>query len=118
MNAPLTTVKKAGLLAEFIALYLCLPAIVSFTLAAIRGLLIPTLLLVSLFCLGTLLRDRTFDRKRLWNFGGFRREAGRIVTVCGISGLVLSLAVWTWDQPAYLSLMREHALIWVLIMFL
>jgi membrane protease YdiL (CAAX protease family) len=99
---------------EFVALFVACPAAVA-EFVPKQGL-IPSILIFFFVCLALLLLDESFDRKSLWNWRAARRELPRIFLIAAfgiafVTGLVLVLR-----PEVFLSLPRQHPVLWVIIM--
>jgi len=69
-------------------------------------------------CLVLLLADTRFDRRRLGNRPGWRREVGRTLLLFSLVAVFVSAAVW-WAAPkAFLGLPRSRPELWLLVMVL
>jgi membrane protease YdiL (CAAX protease family) len=98
---------------ELVALFVAAPLILRVTPAR---LLIPQIVVGAAGCLAMLLRDRTFDRRRLWGLSGqgraLRRAALRFLVLAPLlAGLI------AWLRPdAFADLPRNRPLIWGMVM--
>lgn len=100
-------------LAELVGLFVLAPSALAF---APGWIVIPAILAGAGLCLSLLLRDRGFDRRRLWNAGalgdGLPRLAVRTFIGClGLLALVLLLR-----PQALFSLPRTRPGIWLIVM--
>jgi membrane protease YdiL (CAAX protease family) len=107
--------ERVYLWVEYLALFFVLPGL----LLLRDGLLpfFPVLLLATAGCLTVLLRDRTFERRQLWNWGGSRQDLWRLLGVFLVAGGALAAATWFVVPERWLSLPRERPGLWTLIMF-
>jgi membrane protease YdiL (CAAX protease family) len=96
----LVFVLAPGVLAWSTRVHVVLPAI--WTLAGV--------------CLILLWRDRTFDRRRLWNADAVGPALGAILTRFGIAAPLLVAALLVIEPARLLSLPREKPGLWVIIM--
>jgi membrane protease YdiL (CAAX protease family) len=113
--------ERPRLLAEFIGLFLVIPALPALGLLPVS--IIPVLVAIGLLCLAVLLYDPTFDRRRLGL--GPRGEGGpagvrpalRRIGACFLFGAAgLGAAVAAFDSASLFSLVRTRPEIWALIM--
>lgn len=78
--------------------------------------LLPALWLWAAVCLALLLADKGFEKRRLWNTRGLRRELGPMLARFALlgGGIVAVVAVFTPDQ--LLGLPRREPALWAAIM--
>lgn len=63
-----------------------------------------------------LLRDRSFARAQLWNKGPMKAALPRILAQFAIFGTAMAALVWHFRPEWWLSMPREHAGMWALLM--
>lgn len=113
---PASPARRARLSVEFLAIYFGAPTLF-FTLGLNGGLLIPTLILSSLFCLAILLRDSQFDRRALWNPPPLRQRLPAIVLRFALAALLITAALLIFEPHRFLEFPRRRTGLWLLIMF-
>ena len=114
MGLPLTT--KLRLAAEFLLLFVALPLL--FAGGVLRLPLLPTLWLIALGCLVTLLLDRRFDRRRLWNASSLRRRVARAALPFLLAAPLLTLLVLAFEPERLFQFVRQRPLVWAIVMVL
>lgn len=76
------------------------------------------LLVVMVFAIVVLRRDRSFDRRLLWNAPAARKQIGGILLVLAPAGAALT-ALTAWLLPErFLAFPREAPLVWAIVMLL
>lgn len=101
---------------EFVALFLVVPLFI--TLRTVEVKFLPLLYLCFMGCLVVLLRDRTFDRRQLWNAGALRSELPRILIFYALGIVALAGGVYLFTPERFLSFPREKPVIWAAVMLL
>lgn len=86
--AEASALKKVYLALECTLLYVFFPVWID--IREHRGFLIPFLVVVAVVCFLYLLLDKSFDRKRLWNFPSFKKHAPRIMLTWAIGVAVMA----------------------------
>jgi len=99
-----------------LVLFLVLPIAFRFKLIPLPP--IPALWLLGSYCLWQLLRDTSFDRKRLWNGAALRPLLPQILPVFVIVALGLIFAVRYFAPHLLFIFIREHPWFWALLMVL
>lgn len=79
---------------------------------------IPALWMLSVVCLVVLLRDPTFDRRRLWRAGRLRREVPRILAIFAVLGAALAVLVLTTMPERLFGFARRSPRFWAVVMVL
>ena len=110
--------RKALLWLEFTGLFLVVPLVLYVWRRDFADRIIVTLVLVSVLCLGVLLLDPSFDRRRLWKVEGFgvalRCTLGRFLPAAIVVGIVFALL-----QPERLfEFPRGNPRLWLVVMVL
>ncbi len=103
--------------AELLAMFVAGPAIYA-ALDPGPGWLFPALWAWAGACLWLLLRDPTFDRRRLWNARAALGARGRVFASFVPLGVGIGLAVAAFDPQALFSLPRRRPELWATIMLL
>ncbi len=114
LSKPLGLPDRIYLWIEFLTLFFALPA-----LFLLRTVNIPLLALLGsavAVSLVLLLRDRTFDRRQLWNLRRGLFDLPRILGVFAFLGISLAAVVWYGDSDAFMKLPRENPRLWLAIM--
>lgn len=94
----------AYLWAEFYALFVGMPFLLCLVRRHISGLVVPTILVMALLCLVLLLRDSSFDRRRLGHLGPLWPPLRRVLFIFVPSGIALTAAVWFLLPERFLHL--------------
>ncbi|MCA9299869.1 MAG: CPBP family intramembrane metalloprotease, partial [Phycisphaerales bacterium] len=81
-----------------------------------QGLLFPALWVLAIVAFVALWRDRTFDRVRLLNWRGCRREAPRILIQALVGCVLVGVVLWLVAPERLFSLPRERPGLWIAIM--
>jgi membrane protease YdiL (CAAX protease family) len=116
-GANLQESKAVGLLiVEFVVLFAALPT--AFALANHRLPAIPTLWLVTCYCLLMLLSDTGFDRSRLWRAGAVSDNIGAILILWVAAVSVIGAAVCQLNPGLFLNFPRTNPRLWLLVMVL
>jgi membrane protease YdiL (CAAX protease family) len=109
---PQATRGRLSLLAlEFLLVFCALP--LAAALPALARYRLPALLAVAALCAVVLLRDPTFDRRRLWNAGALQSAADGMMRRAFGAAIVLFGAVAAVFPERLLDLPRERPLAWV-----
>jgi membrane protease YdiL (CAAX protease family) len=108
--------KRLYLIIEFTILFILPPIL--YILDYLPAPIIPILLLVAVICLIILLRDPTFDRRRLWNVSGLKKCFKRILVQFTFNCVWISAAVWILQPDNLLLFIKEAPIIWGFVMVL
>ncbi|MEM7144513.1 MAG: CPBP family intramembrane glutamic endopeptidase [Verrucomicrobiota bacterium] len=103
---------------ELLGLFLGFPVALYFMRHDFRAWVIVTILVFATGCTIALVTDKTFDRRRLWNVAGLKKELGRILLLLLVltSVPVIYLAL---TEPERLFAFPRRALVtWVFVMVL
>lgn len=111
---PALALGRVRLAAEFAVVFAALPW--AYAQGFVRVHLFLALLAMASACAVALLRDRTFDRRQLWNAAGMRGHRGRIALGFGLAAAALTGLVLALDGEDFLRLVRERPGLWALIM--
>ncbi|MCL4740666.1 MAG: CPBP family intramembrane metalloprotease [Phycisphaerales bacterium] len=103
--------------AELLAMFVAGPTLYA-ALDPGPGWLFPALWAWAAACLWLLLRDASFDRRRLWNARGALRAGGRVAAAFVPLGAAIGLAVAVFDAESLFSLPRRRPELWATIMLL
>ena len=109
-------VSRVWLIAELLGIFVGLPLAFRYSPARVPAL--PVLWLVAAYAWWQLARDKSFDKRRLWNAGPLIGELRTIVPIF----VVAALCVWSgvrWLAPQMeWSFVREHPRLWIGVMVL
>lgn len=99
---------------EFVVLFVLAPTALALVMRS--WMVFPAIWLLGGMCLTLLLRDPTFDRRRLWNIPGMR-GAGRVSLFCfAVAAPLLALILLMVNPDRLFSLPRERPLLWGIVM--
>ena len=107
-------VTRNWLMVEFVLLFVGLP--LAYRFAPLRVPALPLLWVVAAYALWQLLRDKRFDRARLWNAGPLPAHLGAILAIFAVGALVLWLGVRRFAPQMEWSLVRQDPVFWGTIM--
>jgi hypothetical protein len=108
--------QRFWLVLELLVLFVGLPLGYRFSPVPIPAL--PVLWLVAGYALWRLLRDKSFDRNRLWNPTPLAGSLGAILLIFAAAATVLWLGThWLAPQLEW-SLVRQHPRLWAIVMVL
>lgn len=110
--------RRIALVVELGALFVGVPLALIPMRREFAPWMMPTLLLVALFCLVVLLRDPGFDRRRLWHVEGLRRGFAGVLALWVVGAVGLALLTWWLRPELFLRLPRENPVLWVAILAL
>ena len=106
------------LVVEFTLLFVAVPVLMIVERQRFGRMIIPTLVVIGLFCLTVLLLDRRFERHRLWQLGDLKAGMRHILRTFVPGAVVLTgLAVW-WRPDLLLRFPQERPGLWLLVMVL
>lgn len=101
---------------EYFALFFIVPFFIS-----LRTVNVPFLAVLGagfIVCLTMLLRDSSFDRRKLWNVEGFKRSILPIIGLYAVAVATVSAGVYLLRPELFLSFPKERPVIWAMVMFL
>ncbi len=101
---------------EFLLLFGAIPLAASLPALGIPHL--PSLLLVAAGCAVVLFRDRTFERRRLWNAGAALEAAGDVGRRAFAAAIAVATLVAAFYPTRLLELPRQRPLVWAAIVVL
>lgn len=108
------TAVRLGRAAEFLAVFIGLP------LAFVTGLLriqpVAAAVLVGLICTVLLLRDRSFDRRVLWNAADLKPRLRAVASLFAVGAVLLAAAVALAIPERLFALPRSRPSLWALVM--
>jgi membrane protease YdiL (CAAX protease family) len=106
------------LMVEFLLIFIAFPLSLYFYRQAFGAMIVPALLSIAGICLGLLIFDPTFDRRRLFNFENFGSHVRRIlITFIPLAaGLALVMAIFRPQMLFYLP--AHNPGLWLLIIVL
>jgi uncharacterized protein len=114
MDSVPPAISPSARLAEAILLFGVAPVVLA---AFMRGWMVfPAIWLLGAICLVMLLRDRSFDRRQLWNARHAWDGLGRRAFCFAVGAPVLALALLALEPDRLFSLPRERPQLWALIM--
>jgi membrane protease YdiL (CAAX protease family) len=105
---------RAGLTIEFLVLFVGLP--LGYRFSPVRMPALPLLWLVAGYALWQLLRDKRFERAKLWNAGKLPGSMGAILATFALVALIIWLGVWRFAPGLEWSLVRPHPAFWAVVM--
>jgi membrane protease YdiL (CAAX protease family) len=108
--------RRALLAIEYALLFVALP--VGYVLLDPRLPLLPALWLLAAICLGMLLADRGFDRRRLWNAEHLGRHSRRALLPFLLLAPLLLLFTLLVDPDRLFAFVRQRPLLWSVVMLL
>jgi len=79
---------------------------------------IPSLWVLTAWCLYVLLGDPQFDRSQLWNIAPLRQHAAAIFELFAIAAVIGAFLVRYYSPKTFLSLPKSNPTLWALIMVL
>lgn len=101
-------------LAEAIVLFAIAPLVLA---KFMRGWMVfPAIWFLGALCLFLLLKDKTFDRRRLWNAANVWNGVGRRAFCFAVGAPALALGLLIADPDRLFSLPRENPRLWLVIM--
>lgn len=109
-----STLERLRLGAEFALVFIALPGL--YALGVVRPPLFLALMAMAVACVAVLVRDRTFDRRRLWNFPATRERAVKIASGFVLLAAGLLALVLIFDGENFLTLIRRDPALWAVIM--
>lgn len=113
MNSRLS---RVALWCEFTTLFVAVPAWFWFDRLRFGQRIIPTLVVISALCLVVLLRDRSFDRSRLWNRRDFGLHLRATLKRLLIGTMVLGTITAVFEPELFLRFPRESPRMWAIVM--
>jgi len=112
------SVNRAYLAAELTLLFIAIPILLVVFRQQFGRVVIPGILLVAVPCLAILLRDPTFERRRLWNteqlWTGIRRMLIFFLPAAGALALIFAVV----EPERFLAFPRRNPRFWLLVMLL
>ena len=103
---------------ELTVLFVAVPIWLYVYRLQVGRIVIPGILLVVLPCLGVLLADPTFDRRRLWNAERFWPRLRRTVLFFVPAAVAVALVYAAVEPERLLSFPRREPRLWLLVMVL
>ena len=101
---------------ELVILFIGVPLLYIFDYLPPQVILI--LIPIMLWCLFVLLRDKSFDRKRLWNAAKLKSNIKPILIRFAFGAVILAVFVLIFKPSLIFNLIRQRAFIWLMIMIL
>jgi membrane protease YdiL (CAAX protease family) len=111
-------VRRTWLWVECLAVFFALPALLVIAGETFGRLVIPTLLLLAAGCMVLLLRDPTFDRRRLVGSRDLGAGVRRILTLFLPTGAIVGLAVWLLLPERFVAFPLQRPQLWLVVMLL
>ncbi len=105
---------KAYLACEFALLFVAIPA--AMAVRIVPRAPIPVLVVAAAITSTALLRDPTFDRRRLWNVAGALAHARGVVLLFVALAVAVTLLVAWLTPEALFDLVRKRPGLWLLVM--
>jgi uncharacterized protein len=103
--------KRIFRITEFLVLFVIVPTLLFTKVIDIS--FFPILLLGGVIFLIQLIRDPSFRRKRLWNWGKARKSIGRIFLYFVPVALLMTVVVYFWEPDHLFYLPRKHPWLWL-----
>jgi hypothetical protein len=114
----ISTMRRWWLWTECLVVFFGLPTLLVVARSTFGRLVIPTLLVLAVGCLVLLLRDPTFDRRRLVGTRNLGAGVRRILAVFLPAGAVVGLAVWFFLPERFLAFPAQRPQLWLMVMLL
>lgn len=108
--------RKAWLYFELISVFYLLPIILVIFQNNLKNLVIPIILGFAIIAFVILSRDKSFDRKRLFNKENFKNELLRIIKIWFLGGLLLIGFTYLVNPDLLFYLPRTNPKLWIVIM--
>lgn len=105
---------RVWLTAEYLLLFFAGPLFFYFT--PYRRVIIPTLLVAGTVCMIVLWRDKTFDRRRLWNWGEVRARLPKVLVRFVVLASLIAAAVAIFEPREFLGFPRSNPGFWAVVM--
>ena len=105
---------RAGLVAEFLLIFVFLP--LGYRFSPVRIPALPLLWMVAGYAWWQLMRDPRFERGRLWSAGALPGKLGWILGVFAVAAALLWLGVRVAKPELEWTLVREHPVLWAVVM--
>lgn len=107
---------RVALWCEFTILFVAVPIWLWFDRLSFGQRIIPTLVVICALCLLVLLRDRSFDRLRLWNRLDFWLHLRATLTRLLIGTVLLGVATAIFEPELFLRFPRESPRMWAMVL--
>lgn len=107
---------RALLALEFSVLYVVVPLLLWFERARFGRMIVPTLVVMAVVFVVVLLRDRSFDRRRLGTAGRFRADLPRILRRLLVGSALVTAATWAFEPDLFFRFPRENPRVWAIVM--
>lgn len=98
-------VNKILLSIECLALFIGVPSLIFFGIIPSEKFWI--LMIITLFCLGVLYFDKTFNKKKLWNYEGCKEQFSKIIWRMIPATLILFLLLFYMEPENLFILIKE-----------
>ncbi|MBD3385424.1 CPBP family intramembrane metalloprotease [candidate division KSB1 bacterium] len=108
--------KKILLIAEFLVLFISFPLVVYTEWFFIPR--IPALIVVSIYSLFILLRDKTFRSKKLINLDFNKRQLRTVMIRAAAVFFVLTILTWYIKPELLFTFVKQRPIIWLVVMCL
>ena len=109
---------KVYLLTELVLLFLAVPCALYLLGHKSIRIIIPVLMIIAIYCLWQLLRDRAVDRASLFSFEVLGRQLKPIILRFAIGGLCLSGIVYLIAPDQFLALPKNNLELWFAVILL
>src|SRR5262245_13459255 len=107
---------KTVIAVEFLVVYVLLPAAFAYLPHGLPAM--PVLWLVAIYCFARLMKDRRFDRRKLWNIKALRPKAVQVAVLFILSALIVATTVRRASPDLFLNLPRTRPEVWLTILAL
>ena len=115
-SPPLTASDRVYLWVEYAALFAVLPFMLAFRPPG-SGIFV-FLWSAAVICCTMLVRDPSFDRRRLWNWGGVRPQLGRVIGLFAIGAALGVALTWLLAPERLFAFPLERTRLWLAVMIL
>jgi membrane protease YdiL (CAAX protease family) len=105
---------RAGLIAEFVVLFVALP--LGYRFSPVRLPALPVLWVVVGYAWWQLFRNPHFDRAKLWNLGQLSSRLSVILIIFIAAALLLWLGVRRFAPKLEFNLVRQNPVLWAIVM--
>ncbi len=108
--------KKVYLIIELFALFWLLPTL--YVMDLVRANVIFILLIIMLFCLFSMLGDKTFDKTQLWNLNIFRSQQKRIFQIFVINALIITTLMLIFKKSMLFGFPKTAPFVYMIVIVL
>jgi len=105
---------RAGLVAEFLLIFVLLP--LGYRFSPVRIPALPLLWVVAGYAWWQLMRDPRFDRARLWSPGALPGRLATILAIFAVAAVLIWLGVRWFKPELEWSFLHERPVLWAVVM--